>query len=388
MATALIVEDLQSKKDSIALEIEIYFGKENVNIEWVDNFSAATKRIYEAAYDIIIVDLLLPRRHGENEADVSDEIIDHIQDSEKNAASTVVAISQFEDVVEEKRKRFVEAGIVLVHFDKPDGSWKASLNVCLQRIERKLQVDFVIICALEKERNAFQSTNCQIGELTVINGLDCLRLRAGNMEGVCIKLPRMGLVDATAISARAIEVFSPKVIAMAGICGGFSDEVQVGTIIVSDVCWEHQAGKWANEVFKLEHYQIGIENKVRALLSQMIEREGNFSRIKQNLINDCDVLNQGVLLKPTVTGSVVIASTEKLDNIKSQHRKVAGLDMEMYGLYRASDLSTVKPICFGAKTVVDLADSAKGDTFHIYGCVISARFIVEALLAVQKGLLI
>lgn len=383
MLSVLVVEDSRVKSDCIVGEIGRYFVSD-VKFEVVDNFSAATKRIYEQKYDIIIIDLLLPRRPGDTESDVSDEIVEHIKDSEKNASSTVVAISQFEDIVEEKRRRFVEAGIILVHFDSENGGWKASLNVCLQRIERRQQVDFVIICALEKERNAFRSANCEVGELTVINGLDCLRLTIGEMRGVCIKLPRMGLVDATAVSARAIEVLSPKIVAMSGICGGFSDEAAIGTLIVSDVCWEHQAGKWADDVFKLEHYQIALDNKARALLSQFIEREGNFPRLKENLIGDKAVLSQDVLLKPSVTGSVVIASAERIAEIKGQHRKVAGLDMEMFGLYRACDLSTSKPLCFGAKTVVDLANEAKGDTFHTYGCVLSARFVVEALRELQK----
>lgn len=310
---------------------------------------------------------------------MSDEILEHIRDSAANSKTALVAISQFSDLVEEFRRRFVEAGVILVHYDEGGNGWRGSLNVVLQRVERRVSFDFVVICALEKERNAFRSAQCNVGELAMISDLDCLHINIGKLKGVCVKPPRMGLVDASIISARAIELLSPRLICMSGICAGFSGEVEIGTLIVSDVCWEHQAGKWAGDTFKLEHYDIGLENDIRSKLSQFIERCSPFESYKTDMHSDQDVLKQPVVLKPTVTGSAVIASEDRILDIKAQHRKLGGLDMEMFGLYRARELSMSKPICFGAKTVVDLADSAKGDSIHTYGAVLSARFTIDAI---------
>ncbi|KSV83802.1 hypothetical protein N183_38055 [Sinorhizobium sp. Sb3] len=381
MIQALIIEDTKDKRDAFVAEIWKYFGADEVKFTLAGSLSAATKHIFETAFDIIVTDLMMPRRDSDQEAevDVSEEILSHVKDSSKNSKTAVVAISQFSDIVEERRKEFVEAGIILVHFDEVGTGWRASLNVVLQRIERKTAFDFVVVCALEKERNAFRSADCEVGELTMIADLDCLHLKIGSLKGVCVKPPRMGLVDASVISARAIEVLSPRLISMAGICAGFSGEVDIGALVVSDVCWEHQAGKWAGNTFKLEHYDIGLENDVRSKLSQLIERTAPHQKYKDNLFPGEDVLRQPILLKPTVTGSAVIASEDRIGEIKVQHRKLAGLDMEMFGLYRARELSASKPICFGAKTVVDLADSSKGDTAHQYGAVLSARFVVDAI---------
>ncbi|MBX5157690.1 hypothetical protein HJB89_11210 [Rhizobium sp. NZLR8] len=74
----------------------------------------------------------------------------------------------------------------------------------------------------------------------------------------------------------------------------------------------------------------------------------------------------------------MIASEDRIGEIKVQHRKLAGLNMEIFGMYRARELSALKPRCLGAKTVVDLADS-KGDEVHQYGAVVSARFVVDAI---------
>ncbi|NUL18068.1 hypothetical protein HUN27_14560 [Agrobacterium tumefaciens] len=381
MIEALVIEDTKEKRDAFVDEIRRYFAGDEVKFTLAKSLSSATKHIFETRFDIIVTDLMMPRRETDRdtEVDVSEEILSHVRDSSKNAKTAVVAISKFSDIVEERRKAFVEAGIILVHFDEAGTGWRASLNVVLQRIERKTAFDFVIVCALEKERNGFRSAGCEIGELGMIADLDCLHIKIGDLKGVCVKPPRMGLVDASVISARAIEILSPRLICMAGICAGFSGEVEVGALVVSDVCWEHQAGKWAGNTFKLEHYDIGLENDVRSKLSQLIERTAPHHKYKENLFPADDVLRQSILLKPTVTGSAVIASEERIGEIKVQHRKLAGLDMEMFGMYRARELSASKPICFGAKTVVDLADSSKGDEVHQYGAVLSARFVVDAI---------
>ena len=87
-------------------------------------------------------------------------------------------------------------------------------------------------------------------------------------------------------------------------------------------------------------------------------------------------------MAPMATGSAVIASSERLATIQEQHRKIAAIDMEMYGVLKASRLSAVNPIAFGAKTIVDLADSAKGDRYHEYGSILSARFVLDAIVEI------
>ena len=66
-------------------------------------------------------------------------------------------------------------------------------------------------------------------------------------------------------------------------------------------------------------------------------------------------------------------------NIETIHRKVNGLDMEVFGIQRAAELSPLKPPCICAKSVVDLGDKKKGDKIHAYGAYISAKFLIRAL---------
>ena len=68
-----------------------------------------------------------------------------------------------------------------------------------------------------------------------------------------------------------------------------------------------------------------------------------------------------------------------MDQIKVLHRKVNGLDMEIFALHRAAELSLVKPLCLCAKVVVDLCNSEKGDNIHQYGSYVSAKFVLKAI---------
>ena len=173
---------------------------------------------------------------------------------------------------------------------------------------------------------------------------------------------------------------------MSGICAGIAGQSSIGALIIADPCWEYQAGKWATDGFKIEHYDACIEINTRTILSQIIDRIGKGMDLKKGLIEDA-VVFQAIKLAPMATGSAVIADANGLEMIQEQHRKIAALDMEMYGVYKAAQLSAVNPIVFGAKTVVDLADSSKGDRYHEYGSILSARFVLEAIIELHKHII-
>ncbi|WP_156028738.1 hypothetical protein [Sphingobium chlorophenolicum] len=79
------------------------------------------------------------------------------------------------------------------------------------------------------------------------------------------------------------------------------------------------------------------------------------------------------------SGSAVIASEQHIAQVGGHHRRVSGLDMEIYAVHRAVQISACRPELICAKTVVDLAGGDKNDQLQPYGCAISAKFVVEAL---------
>lgn len=375
----LLVEDEASKRDRIAAEIQAFFCDALV-LEVSETFGDASQKLLQRPYDLIIVDLMLPRRDGELPTDVSEEIVDNLMASELNRLATTVAISQFDDVIDTRRSHFVRAGILLIHYSEKD-DWKSCLKVCMQRAATTTFYDFVIVCALKAERAGFSKINHNgfaIGELMCVAGLDVREMSIGELRGVCVLQPQMGLVDASVIAAKALEVFSPRLICMSGVCGGFVGKTALGAVIVSDFTWEHQAGKWRGDEFELRSYQESVEIGVRNVLSQLIEERKDLLSLPPGR-NLKEVPEDATGLLPSVSGSAVIASDLYAAKIAKQHGKVAALDMEVFGVYRAAKLYAKPVAFFAAKTVVDLAGEAKNDDFHEEGAALSARFTVEAI---------
>ena len=379
LVNVLVVEDEQDKRDEICATISSFFGAE-VSFDYGETFAEATRKILNKQYDLIIMDLLLPRRKEENVTDVSEEVVEHIANSELNRLTTVVAISRFEDVVSKRQEMFARAGIFLIRYSDTD-TWKACLNLCMQKVAFKTAYDFVIICALDIERSAFEAVsfpNFEFGDLVHTHGLDGRELRIGDLGGVCVLQPRMGLVDAGIIAAQALSAFSPKLICMSGICGGFEKESPLGTLLVSDMTFEHQAGKWKGDMFELHTYQERLDNDVRTVLRQMIERDPALETLKSKA-HEIAVPSMGAKISPTTSGSSVIASTPYSEIIRKHHGKVAGVDMEVYAVHRAAALNGRPVLCFAAKTVVDHADEAKDSKLQQAGAILSARFTVKAI---------
>ncbi|MES1939010.1 response regulator receiver domain-containing protein [Salinisphaera sp. T5B8] len=377
----MVIEDEADKRDSLTREIDNFFDATTSEIEFSETFSDATRSLLRSTYDLIVVDLILPRRAGDEPADVSYEILEHITESGLNNNTTIVAISRFEEIVTEHSKAFARAGIFLISYGD-ESHWKACLNICMQKVCFSNTYKFVIICALELERSAYRAVNDQsfeYGELTSFSGLDIREMQLAGVRGACVVLPRMGIVDSSIVSTRILEVLKPDIVCMSGICGGFPDEVEVGTLLVSDVCWEHQAGKWRGDSFQVRSFQEPLNNEVRVIIHQILENDPNF-RLLESKYGQINVPHVGGKIAPTVSGSAVIASEIYQQQIRRQHGNVAGIDMEIFGLHRAVSLSQTKPICFAVKTVVDMADEQKNDDIHDGGAILAARFTVAVLV--------
>jgi adenosylhomocysteine nucleosidase len=292
MVNVLIIEDSDDKRKEIGDEVVSFFGLET-SIEEAKTFSEVARKIFNTEFDLIVTDLLLPRRTGDVPTDFSEDLIDYVSTSDINARSVVVAVSRFKDIVRERVAQFASRGIFLLPYDN-SGSWRESIRICMQRVQQKMSYQFVILCALDKERSAFRHVEeVTFGEFSSHHGLDCVELLIAGHQGVCVVQPRMGLVDAAAVATRAITVFSPKIIAMAGICAGFKNEVSLGTLAVSDISWDHQAGKWKENEFEISSYQESMDAETRSVIVKLINEDPRLSSYRYNLRGVCLRCNNG-----------------------------------------------------------------------------------------------
>ena len=79
---------------------------------------------------------------------------------------------------------------------------------------------------------------------------------------------------------------------------------------------------------------------------------------------------------PVASGASVLVDVSKVEEIKEQHRKLIGVDMELYGLFGAADEAPIpSPKAFALKSVCGFADEHKDDEMQTYGAYTSAQTV-------------
>ena len=327
--------------------------------------------------DICVIDIRIPAYDGAEPNQNGIGILQALA-SRPNSRVKSLAISAFPDEFEKLRPIFEKQGCIIANYHQED-TWKGALKVLLLQRAAKETFDFIIFTALREERTPYNLLADEEGTISTRDGVTRYDISIGGKSGSVIELPRMGLVDAAIIAGRCIQLYSPKLVAMSGICGGFSKNAQLGQLLVADPVYEYQSGKWTSDGFRSEPYQIPLSEKLRTVIWAILEEDGILQSLEEGWRHDRPSKVSDPLVAPFTSGSAVIANAEHLENVSQFHRKVAGLDMEAYAVYRAAHLSGTSPNVFCAKVVVDLADQDKDDSLHRYGSHISARFVTNVV---------
>ena len=100
--------------------------------------------------------------------------------------------------------------------------------------------------------------------------------------------------------------------------------------------------------------------------------------------NKSEIPEENIVIKThlgvTSSGSTVIADKTMNATIQGQHRKVIGLDMEIFSIYESCRLAQNESIkFFSVKSVVDNGSPTKGDAYHRIACLVSAKATVKIL---------
>jgi hypothetical protein len=384
----LVLEDEDGKFEQISAHVVEVIPDAKIQREknWLDYSRAVTN----AKFDLILLDLLVPRsaRDGTVE-DHHESLVETTRDySSKSFRTPAIVLTRHNlnegDCVHDLNL----VDINVIHFND-HGKWREALTIKLLAALPKKKFDVVIVCALEKEAMAFEGLTDTWGPVKTISGLICREVQIGEYEVVIVRAQRMGLVAAAVASALALERFEPHLICMSGICGGIPGESEMYDLLVTQICHQHDAGKWSTTGFKSEHYDVQLEVDVHNKLIEISSDPG----VKASLL---DALNPGrsevpegkeqisCTIKsdaPTSSGSAVIAQDGKTSELAVGQRKLAGFDMEVYSVFEAARHALNRTVFFAAKAVVDDGGKNKGDSFHRIGCLLSARFVVAAIRA-------
>lgn len=371
----LVVEDDQTKRDVIR-DYVVSLGVSEADVRVAKDMAEFVVQ-FDSEVALCVIDLRLPAYAG---AENNQNGIGILQSIEAKAGGRVrlLAISAYPEEFSAIRQQFEARGCMLVDYQQRD-VWENVLKQMIIEVQSAVSMDFLVFCALRSERAPYTGFGELNGVPVFKEGLSRYDITIAGRRGCVIEMPHMGLVDAAITAGRCIEKFKPKVVSMSGVCGGFEGQAELGQLLVAELAYEYQSGKWTNDGFSQEPYQVPISEDMRVLTRELLEDSNLLARLELDWKSHRPKKMSDPTLATFTSGSAVIANEKYMNQVANHHRRVAGLDMEVYALMRAVHLARCKPDVICAKTVVDLANSSKDDELQPYGAMISARFVVEVL---------
>lgn len=384
----LILEDEDTKFEEIRAHVIEVMPESAIQREknWLDY----SRAIASVKFDLILLDIFVPRSPKDDAIeDHHESLVETTRDYQSKSFSTpAIVLTRYNLDEGDFVHNLNLVDINVIHYND-HGEWREALKIKLLAAQPKKRFDVVIVCALEKEVAAFEGLTDGLGPVKTISGLSCREAQIGEYKTVIVRAQRMGLVAAAVAASFALDRFEPRLICMSGICGGVAGESEMYDLLVTQICHQHDAGKWSATGFKSEHYDVQVEVDVHnklvevasdpavksSLLADLKPGKSEVPKDKEHI--SCNIQPDA----PTSSGSAVIAEEGKTASLTVGQRKLAGFDMEVYSVYEAARHARTRTAFFAAKAVVDDGGENKGDSFHRIGCLLSARFVVAAIRA-------
>jgi nucleoside phosphorylase len=375
MVKILIADDNDDKRSEICAFIESQ-GVHTRNILTASDMAEFMSKLNDEV-GVCVIDIRIPAYAG-GIADQNGRGILQVLEQKTSGNVKSLAISAYPDEFEDLRPTFERQGCVLANYHDKD-VWQNALKVLITQSSAEFRFDFLVFVALREERTPYLSFGELNGKAVMKDGLSRYDIEIAGKSGAIIELPNIGLVDAAVTAAACIDRYRPKLVTMSGICAGFPKNAHLGQMLISELAYEYQSGKWTEDGFKQRPYQIPISEKMRALSRHLIDDPNLMSSLESGWSAQRPTIQHPPKFGVFTSGSAVIADEKYIQQVSEQHGKVAGLDMEVYAIHRAAHLSRSRPEVICAKVVVDLANSEKSDEIHGYGSFVSSKFIVRAI---------
>lgn len=419
----LVVDDVEEKRRDVIGQLSQYL--ESFEIEWSEaaHYAAARSKLESEFFDVVILDLLLPfDQEGEPIIEASKSLLRAIRAGETVSPAIVIGLTAYNDLARTQEALFERDLLALEKYDALSTEWAekignrltylAKSRIAAQRFHMNAyELDLVILCARHDNeydpivKNLFEGKAISsVAALGVENVHGDIVIGDGRTLAVCvICVGEKGMAPSAAIATQAIQMLRPRLIAMLGMCCGFSSvehgkDHRLNDLIVvrESKCWEEGRfidGEHGDGKFLTETRSRVVDDKLREEVWQILERSAETSRelktgieqddeLKRFLINNRDLVRDvpKVTYGEMVTGSSVVATTVKVKEILDTHQSAEGLDMEVYGLYTAVEKSMgSRPSVLAIKGVADFGSADKAKEFQ-RAASISSSILLKAIL--------
>lgn len=258
--------------------------------------------------------------------------------------------------------------------------------------ETDFQTDIAFVCALQhpefesvvaalggesKWEDAGNPTFCHVFRRTV------LQTRSGQqLKIVGTVATSMGLTAAAIATTHLVLHFRPRIVAMVGIAAGTrSGNKQFGDVLVADPSIDYNSGKVVHEngirAFLPDPYPLGLNARLRSVLHKYRTTHAVFEEIRKRWQGSVPNEPNKLHLGPLGAADQVIDDAQRVVEIQRNWRKLIGIEMETYGVYRAChEAPDPKPRFVSFKSVCDFA-AEKTDSWQAFAAFTAAEFAIS-----------
>ncbi|WP_116787017.1 phosphorylase family protein [Flavobacterium psychrotrophum] len=400
MISVLIADDNQNKIKNLRKVISEI--STDINLDTTTNVIFAKRMITENHYDLLVLDLALPMRDGDDPLPING--INFLADINRGSGKLkrpfhIIGFSAFDEHITNFKEQFETELWSLIKYDETNTSWRNQISTKIQYLiksksdlssynSKQYDFDLAIITALRNpELNSILKLEADWKTLKLDKDSTEYHVGVFTKEDKRIKVvaasaPQMGMVAAAVLTTKLLTNFRPKYIVMTGIAGGVKGIGNFGDILISDIAFDSGSGKiktseQGEQEFSPDFRSINLNADLKeSLLSCKGSREFlNEIKSKWVLNNMSSELN--IHVGPLASGASVLENQKALDQIKIHSRKLIGIDMETYGVfYAAENFIKPKPIAaLSIKSISDFGDKEKNDDYQPYASYTSASFL-------------
>ena len=231
--------------------------------------------------------------------------------------------------------------------------------------------DLVVITANAEEFESIENILLNFREVALRDN-DSLIYFEGEIKGlkktlrVLVPLPQsMGMTAASNITTKILE-FHPSYVFMVGIAAGNKNISKIGDVLfaeksinyneIVEIAKEDSKGVKKKFMQNASSIDANLKSKL-TLLKKHIDykdmKESYYDKVKIKNLPKC-------FIGTVVTGSSLVRSQEKMNEINSSYHGVIGLDMETFSMYYvcSNNSSELKPKFVSIKSVSDFGDSS------------------------------
>lgn len=393
MINILIVEDSPAKRERVNEAIRDILGQ-GCEIREAETYVDACRELERLAYDILVLDLLIPRHHGETpEPEWGATLVKRISDKTPRLQRPryVVGLTAYDEERAEYEPNFADEGWHLLHFEASSDDWVNRLSNILvhaascahDHTSSAYGIDIGILTAhSHTELEAVLELPCGWNDFAA-EGDDTLYHRGSisaseaSLSVVATSAIRMGMPATAALAMKMAIQFRPRFIVMLGIAAGVKGNY--GDILIADQSWDYGSGKsihgFLNTRFEPAPDPIPLDLFLRSRLAMFRTDQTMLREIEECWPGDNKPTNLQAHLGSVASGAAVLENQQQVQSIVAGQRKLIGVEMESYGVFMAADSAPApKPLACSIKSICDFADNRKSDDFQKLAAYTSAQF--------------